>query len=384
MGYLESILLSFAVPLIIYCILNLIYAGLVWGLKPEKENKFTKGDFWALFGFSRFSAFFSALCLCEMLAHWVSWPAPDNPGATGERLDLYWPIFFCCLFLILCVTIILILGYIGEVYKKRIAKWVKKARKHWIKYSSVTFSFFSAIVTVVAVGTSMYTVQTYHLSPDVIILNIGKAIYSIVFFALTLTLLIAYPAFFLWTVKKDEQKAPAGQKTDKVAAGIGHGLMLLIITATTALMFSITARPFVFIPNQTVMTVLSSVIWGTYWITLTALFIFRFLHSSNARLKRFTGYVCYGAFAVGVILVIMFLASILFTPHTAYRQYEYIQTEEYGDCIILMRNGTQYILESFTFDEERQEITVYNDKYYTVNLNAAEMKKITYKEFSWG
>ena len=45
-----------------------------------------------------------------------------------------------------------------------------------------------------------------------------------------------------------------------------------------------------------------------------------------------------------------------------------------------MKNGTQYILEKFSFDENSGTITIYTDKYYVENINSAEIKRISYQE----
>lgn len=71
--------------------------------------------------------------------------------------------------------------------------------------------------------------------------------------------------------------------------------------------------------------------------------------------------------------------KITFLPYSKSNEYEYITTKEHGDCVVLIRNDTQYVMEAFDYDEATGHLTVYAGEYYVQDLSDVTIRKITFE-----
>lgn len=283
--------------------------------------------------------------------------------------------------LIVYGTICCILYRIQEKYQIMIKKLLAKIRNHYIKYAMIFFATTGAVVTAVAYITSFVTINTYNLSSELIMPNIGKSIYSIICGILFLTLIIGCPlALLIGKTKKHFLPIKS-----KIGRFIGEGsIMLIVLMCILCTIYVIASKPF-YIFSENCMFILTTIFLSICLVSAILLYILGYKDSIQhkafqKKLKDILLCCCITSYLLVAGVACMQFTGVIFTPHTKYNEYEYIETQDYGDCVILMRNNTQYILEKFSYDKNSETITIYIDKYYVENINSAEIKKISYKE----
>ena len=90
--------------------------------------------------------------------------------------------------------------------------------------------------------------------------------------------------------------------------------------------------------------------------------------------KKIKGHIC-GLLLISIISIIQTILS----PYSKSNEYEYITTKEHGDCVVLIRNDTQYVMEAFDYDEATGHLTVYAGEYYVQDLSDVTIRKITFE-----
>ena len=283
--------------------------------------------------------------------------------------------------LIVCGIICCILYRIQEKYQIKMKKLIAKIRNHYIKYAMIFFATIGAVVTAVAYITSFMTINTYNLSSELIMPNIGKSIYSIICGILFLTLIIGCPLALL--IGKTKKRFPPIKSYIWYFIGKG-GFMLILLICILCTVYVMASKPF-FMFSENCMFILTTIFLSICLAAAILLYVLGYKDSVQhksfqKKLKNILLCCCITSYLPVAGVACVQFAGVIFTPHTKYNEYEYIETQDYGDCVILMRNNTQYILEKFSYDKDSETITIYIDKYYVENINSAEIKKISYKQ----
>ncbi len=330
------------------------------------------------------------------------WMGMIENGMTVDMKQRY-PNLTLNIFLIF--TFILSLGILFLISCLIIWKWFDKMKKIFLFISSnlfksitIIFACMSVFITATAYSIGFYIVSYYNLSPSLLVPDVGQAVYGIIGGGAFLALTIGTP---IWIYKFSKHKMISFGNQNKnlfrILSITAHtAIVCLVQIAIYTMLYVICARPLwkfshftmsiitiVFLSLSLITSIIHSILYyreNTKKTEISKMAILMSHKKSEPDLIKIiisTAYIIF--YALLLFIAICNLGASVFTPHSKY-QYEYITTEKWGDCVILMKNGTQYILEKFSFDENSGTITIYTDKYYVENINSAEIKRISYQE----
>lgn len=292
--------------------------------------------------------------------------------------------------------------YIVEKYIKKVEKFLKWIYQHIIKTTLTVFSFVSVVITIVAYILGMKVIRDYNLSFNFLMPKVAQAILIVILCALLLTVLILLFVLAYMSINKKISYQKNKKKRFK-------NIFLLMIDILSKFCILILTFAMLYIINRQVSyfldkTTTSIIVIISFFLILISFFLSillengiiknqeqfhskdNFLIYSVSKTKKKNSMkimillcFCIPYLLVSIISIINF-GAIVFTPNVGKNEYEYITTPEYGDCVILMKIGSEYVLEKFTYDEDNQTITIYTDQYYVQNLSSAEIKKIPYNK----
>lgn len=343
--------------------------------------------------------FFSIIFICIAIFFVGIWFSAAEHGEISI-LPL-WEIYAVFTFIgILCI-LFAVSYYFVEKYMDKIEKIFKWMLHHPVKALLSGFSVGSIIITVIAYILGIQTVNHYNLSWDFVI---PQAAQAIPVFLLSISLLVtlsAFPFLIYSSINKDKKSHKKKTIGYYVLWILGFGCLSSILILIFYIVLSINIHA-VLISNTTITIIIFSILFLCIFISLLLLFL---LESGAIKTQEQFGSkntsLCYSVtknnvqkikiksiiitcFAVSYTIIsvisIISFGKIVFSPNSGKNEYEYVTTEEYGDCVILMKNGSEYVMEKFTYDEESKIITIYTDQYYVQNLSSVEIKKISYRE----
>ena len=301
---------------------------------------------------------------------------------------------------ILCILFAISYYIVGK-YINKMEKMLNLILHHPVKMLLSGFSVGSIIITVVAYYMGISTANHYRLSWYFVIPKTAQAIPSVLFFTLMLVVLTAFPFFVYWILKLINTSNSRKKKKGYLAPILCFVVSSIFLVFLFSLLFLINIRA-TLIPNKYVSGTICIILFICIFISLLFLFL---LESGVIKTQEQFGNkntaLCYSVtknnvhtnkvkriiisfFAIPYIIVsvisIMSFGKIIFSPNSGKNEFEYITTAEYGNCVVLMKNGSEYILEKFTFDENSQTIYIDTNQYYVKNLDSVEIKRISYKE----
>lgn len=295
--------------------------------------------------------------------------------------ELPFNIFVVFTFIVLTCILLIISYQIIRKYPNKMKKVLFKIYHHGYKTSLILITCSSVIFTIVAYIIGFNTVNTYKLSPNFLIPNFARAIYGIILSGGFTALVIFCPAWIHYITKnmhkvslQAEQKSRS--RVNNVAKLVVTFAILLFIYV---LIFLVDTKPF-YMLNATVMQVIVSILLALALAASVLQYYTTIKNIKKLPLEITTVILSAFSYTMVIFIALFNIGGSVFTPNSGYNEYEYITTAEYGDCIILMKNGSEYVLEKFTYDEDSQAIIIYTNQYYVHNLSSAEIKRISYKK----
>ncbi len=148
--------------------------------------------------------------------------------------------------------------------------------------------------------------------------------------------------------------------------------MLIVLMCILCTVYVMASKPF-HIFSENCMFILTTIFLSICLVSAILLYILGYKDSIQhkafqKKIEKYFIMLLHNILSSGCRCGLYAIYRSYFHPHTKYNEYEYIETQDYGDCVILMRNNTQYILEKFSYDKDSETITIYIDKYYVEKI----------------
>lgn len=287
-------------------------------------------------------------------------------------------IYIVFTFFLLFIILYIILWNIEEKHVEKIKDIVQKINKHIFKTGITLFTVTGAICTIIAYIVGIRVVSKYNLSTLFLIPDKAKTIYGILVCAGLLTSTIGFSLWARYVAKK--RLFSLNKETTKVynfaslCLNIFFGLAPLAITYF--MVFTITSQPWWRL-NRNIMFWISLILIVA--ISLASLILFFIYYMDNSTHKKSCLLLYMVSYVFIFIISIGIMAPSVFSAYSGVSEYEYITTKEHGDCVVLIRNDTQYVMEAFDYDEATGHLTVYAGEYYVQDLSDVTIRKITFE-----